>query len=755
MTPASQGVELPSDVEQAVGPRLEAGERVLAVLECDLDESLAYARAALVLTNRRLFSWQPEGPLATWRQTEVAELKLASHGPTGSLSLLGSTERLAVFRFTAGQTGQARRIVEQWTALQSGDLDEAEAPAICPSCGGPLPPGENQCPTCTPKIQPRAHVSLLRLLPFAGPWKWTIGLGILLQLTMTAASMVPPYLTMPLMDRVLIPANEGRPFSTRLAALCLLGLAGSALVAWLLDWAKRYVLAWVSERVLASLRNHTYAHLHRLSLEFFGRKRTGDLISRLSSDTDRINNFIVLYVVEFVNDMAMIAMTSVILLVIHPLLAVVTLVPFPVIAYLVHRARKRLRRAYGQNFRAWSDMTSALVDTIPGIRVVKAFAQERREIARFKRSNDEVVQAADRINKTWSFFGPTVSLLTEVGLLVVWSFAVWQVTRGGITAGTVIMFVAYIGRFYGKLESLSLMAGATQRAANAAQRIFEILDCKPSVAEPVKPVQPGKLRGQIELRDVCFQYGNRRVLHDVGLSIRPGEMIGLVGPSGAGKSTLVNLVCRFYDVAQGAILVDGVDIRSYPIEAYRKRIGIVLQEPFLFFGTIAENIAYGRPDATREEVVATARAARAHEFILKLPEGYDSIVGERGQSLSGGERQRISIARALLIDPAILILDEATSSVDTETEREIQLALENLTRGRTTIAIAHRLSTLRRADRVVVLEQGRVVEVGPHEELLQSSGRYAKLHKAQFDTTSPESGAAEDEAPEREEVRSG
>jgi ATP-binding cassette subfamily B protein len=753
VTPASKGVELPGDVEQTIGPRLEGGERVLAVLECDLNESLAYARGAVVLTNRRIFSWQPDGPLVPWRHTELSDLRLASHGATGSLSLLGTAERLAVFRFTAGQTGQARRFVERWIALQSGDLGDVEAQAICPSCGGPLPPGENQCPACTPKIQPRAHVSLLRLLPFALPWKWIIGLGIVLQLSMTAASMVPPYLTLPLTDQVLVPAEKGEPFNTQLAVLCLVGLFGSALLAWLLGWAKSYVLAWVSERVLASLRNHTYAHLHRLSLEFFGRKRTGDLISRLSSDTDRINNFVVLYVVDFVNDMAMIAMTSVILLVNEPLLAVVTLVPFPVIAWLVHRARKRLRRAYRENFRAWSDMTSALVDTIPGIRVVKAFAQERRELSRFRKSNDEVVRAADRINKVWSFFSPTVTLLTEVGLLVVWGFAVWQITRGGITPGTVIMFVAYLGRFYGKLESLSLMAGATQRAANSAQRIFEILDCKPSVAEPVKPLQPGKLRGQIELRDVCFQYGNRRVLHNVDLHVRPGEMIGLVGPSGAGKSTLVNLVCRFYDVAQGAILVDGVDIRSFPIEAYRKRIGIVLQDPFLFYGTIADNIAYGRPDATRDEIVAAARAARAHEFILKLPEAYDSLVGERGQSLSGGERQRISIARALLIDPAILILDEATSSVDTETEREIQLALENLTRGRTTIAIAHRLSTLRRADRVVVLEQGRVVETGTHDELLQSSGRYAKLHKAQFDTRSPESAAAEDEAPEREEVR--
>src|SRR5690606_12558350 len=246
--------------------------------------------------------------------------------------------------------------------------------------------------------------------------------------------------------------------------------------------------------------------------------------------------------------------------------------------------------------------------------------------------------------------------------------------------------------FYTRLESMSRMVAATQRAGAAAHRVFEILDRASTVPNSVKPVHPGRVRGEIELRQVSIQYRTRPVLRGVDFSIRPGEMIGLVGPSGAGKSTLVNLVCRFYDVTSGAILVDGVDIRSYPNEEYRRNIGIVLQDSFLFFGTIAENIAYGRPNATRAEIIAAARTARAHEFILKLTDGYDSMVGERGQSLSGGERQRIAIARALLIDPRILILDEATSSVDTETEMEIQAALEAVTKGRTTIAIAHRLS---------------------------------------------------------------
>ena len=533
------------------------------------------------------------------------------------------------------------------------------------------------------------------------------------------------------MDNVLIPYQNGKPIDSELVTFYLTGLLGAAVLAWTLGWARTYMLALVSERIGADLRTATYEHLLKLSQEYFGGKRTGDLMARIGSETDRINVFISLHLLDFATDVLMIGMTIVILVSINPWLALVTLLPLPIIAWLIHLVRDRLRTGFEKVDRVWAEVTSVLADTIPGMRVVKAFAQEKREATRFRMANDRNLEVNDRVNKVWSLFTPTVTLLTEVGLLVVWLFGIWQVSKDEITVGVLTAFLAYISRFYLRLDSMSRMVSFTQKAAAGTKRIFDILDHISSVPEPVNPVHLPVVEGRIELRNVGFRYGTRSVTRDISIAIEPGEMIGLVGHSGSGKSTIVNLICRFYDVTEGAILLDGVDIRSLPIVEYRKNIGLVLQEPFLFFGTIAENIAYGKPDAKQEEIVAAARAAHAHEFILRLAHGYDSLVGERGQALSGGERQRISIARALLIDPRILILDEATSSVDTATEKEIQKALENLVRGRTTIAIAHRLSTLRDANRLIVLDRGSVIETGNHDELMAREGHYYRLYQAQ------------------------
>lgn len=741
--PPVSAAEVPAAWRQAVQAQLHPQENVVACLEVDLDEQLHFVPSLLVATNHGLRSLSSGyGTAQEWAYRADLRLSHHDHAGVGHLELADSQALLQRWRFTLGQNLQALRLVDQFAAQHSSSMSGEPVAlvlqAVCPSCKAPLEPDQEECPVCTKVVHtPPSTWTLLRLWRFARPYRGQLLLGFVLMLLGTAASQVPPYLTIPLVDKVLIPYQNGQQIPPMTVALYLSGLLASGLLAWVLSWAKTYILALASERIAADLRTTTYEHLLRLSLEYFGGKRTGDLLSRVGSESDRIAVYLSLHLTDFASDVVMIVMTAVILFSMNPYLALITLVPLPFIGWMIHFVRYRLRTGFEKIDRVWGEVTNVLADTIPGIRVVKAFAQEQREAKRFREANRHNLLVNDRINKIWSLFSPSVSLLTEMGLLVVWGFGIWQVSKGEITVGMLLAAIAYIGRFYGRLDSMSRIVSVTQKSASAAKRIFDILDHVSSVPEPQHPVHVDRVQGRIELREVGFRYGNRAVNRGINLRIAPGEMIGLVGHSGSGKSTLVNLICRFYDVSEGAILVDGVDIRSYAIADFRRNIGLVLQEPFLFFGTIAENIAYGKPDATRSEIVAAARAAHAHEFILRLPQGYDSMVGERGQGLSGGERQRISIARALLIDPRILILDEATSSVDSETEKEIQKALENLVKGRTTIAIAHRLSTLHRADRLVVLDRGRVVEEGTHDALMAQEGAYFNLYQAQARNAEP------------------
>ena len=500
---------VPTETHGLLRDQLAHGEAVLFSLETDLDENLHYGKELLVLTDSRLLSHSTSrdakngaGVWRSWMVQADRTLRTTVQGAIGSLELVGRDGLIANWCYTSGLAPMARALVQQWEMHHQGM--PAPSATICPSCGGPMPNTDDRCAACNPVQERQSLSALFRLVGFAKPRAAMIALGFSLTLAGTAASLVPPYLTMPLLDE-LFPHAVGRNVDFNLVYLYLAGLFGAAVLAWLLDWVRSYVSAWVSERISSDLRQHTYAHLQNLSIEFFGCKRTGDLMSRISSDTDRICNFLSSYLVDFITDVLMIGMTAAVLLKVQPWLALATLVPFPIIVWLVNWSRSRLLRGYRRGSIAWADMTSVLADTIPGIRVVKAFAQEGREIQRFRASNERVLSANDRVNVTWSFFGPIITFLTTMGLLVVWAFAAWHVYHSNITVGVLTLFIAYITRFYARSESMIRIYSHTQRAAAGAERIFEILDRSPSVPDPEKPIHPGRLRGGIELRRRAIQ----------------------------------------------------------------------------------------------------------------------------------------------------------------------------------------------------------------------------------------------------------
>ena len=615
---------------------------------------------------------------------------------------------------------------------EEGEKDHFER-RVCAKCGRALPSDSNVCPVCLNRWQ-----ALRRLITYLMPYKWYVIGNMLLSILGVALSFVPPLALSRLVDHVLpsqqLLAGGFQPTEAnyRELAMWVVLIVASSFAAMVCNVIRGRWIALVGSSVLHDIRTQLYDHLQKLSLAFYDKRETGAVMSRVQNDVQALQNFLLNTPEEFIISFLTVSGVIIVMMMHSVPLTFYVLLPVPFVTFATMRYWRGLmklwRRVWAQN----SSLGARLADTLGGVRVVRAFAQEEKEVSRFTNKSGEYRDAMVRVEQKAASFYPVLGFVIGMGAPITWYIGGQQVLAGTLSLGGLTLFTVLLQRLYEPIGTLTRMINVLTRSMTAAERVFEIMDTPPDIGEASTPVAMPRVNGDVVFKDVTFGYEKHRpVLKDIDLNIKAGEMIGLVGHSGAGKSTLINLLMRFYDVDEGHILVDGVDLRDISREDLRSQIGVVLQEPYLFHGSIADNIAYAKPDASTAEIMAAAKAAFAHDFIVSFPDGYDALVGERGLRLSGGERQRISIARAILHDPRILILDEATASVDTETEGQIQKALRNLVQGRTVFAIAHRLSTLRDADRLVVIEGGKVSEIGTHDELLQKKGSFYRLVQAQ------------------------
>ena len=566
-----------------------------------------------------------------------------------------------------------------------------------------------------------------RALKYIKPyWKRGLAAGICTIIAAGGTAYLP-FVIKDMVDQVLSEKN------TTMLNWIVLSIIVVFVIRGIAYYGQSYLMNYVGQRVIIDIRKAVFEKLQRLSMSFYDKHKTGTIMSYVTNDVSALQSAMVDNVVEMITETVILVASIVMMIYLDWKLFLVTFATFPVVLFFIDSFGKRIRKSGSRIQEAAADITSVLQEVASSPRVIKSFVREGYEVDRFDKENMNNFRANMKYAQLSSTLTPTIEFVAAVGVSIILWYGGNSVINGSITAGSLVAFLTYAVNISNPIKRLSRVIGNIQKALAAAQRVFDVLDLPEDIKNAPDAKALPKVKGDVRFNDVCFAYNeNEEVLSHVSFEVKPGEMIAFVGPSGAGKSTVASLLPRFYDTTDGSITIDGQDIRKVTLNSLREQVGIVPQETVLFNGSVYDNILYGRLDATREEVEAAAKAANAHNFIMQLPNGYETMLGDRGMNISGGQRQRISIARAILKNPQILILDEATSALDTESERVVQEALDRLMVGRTSFVIAHRLSTIKNADKIMVLEKGQLIEQGNHDELMAMDGLYAHLYKIQY-----------------------